>query len=63
MLAIPGIYGPDFTSQNDGMGTWMDIAFLEVSPEGVSLCTLTVTTKIFISVAGSFSGTTVGLPK
>jgi hypothetical protein len=33
MLAIPGIYGPNFTSQNDGMGTWMDIAFLEVSPE------------------------------
>jgi hypothetical protein len=62
-FSIPRVNGPDLTGEGQTVGTWVSMEWhIKPSPEGVSLSAFTVTTPVFHTLAGLFSGSTVVLP-
>jgi len=62
-FTIPGIDGPDSTTEHDLCSTWMLLLHVDGSPELSTLTTLAMSTKVLIALASFLSGSAVALPK
>jgi hypothetical protein len=62
-LSVPGVNGPDFTSERDSVSTGVDVSVAKGSPELVSGGTLAITAVVLMALAHLRRSAAIVLPQ